>query len=125
MNIALWIITGLLALAFLAAGLTKLVKGKDGLADDPRQTWSQDFSHRSVKAIGAIEMLGAFGLILPALTRIAVILTPLAGVGLALTMLGAIIVHLRREEHQAIVAPLVLAILALIVAWGRIGPHAL
>lgn len=124
MSIALWIIAGILALAFLAAGMVKLVKGKSGLADDPRQAWSEDFSAGAVRAIGAVEVLGAIGLILPAVTGVAVILVPLSATGLALTMFGAIIVHLRRGERQALVAPLVLMVLALLVAWGRFGPYA-
>ena len=124
MNVALWIITGLLAAAFSAAGMTKLVKGKQGLATDPHQAWSQDFSPTAVTAIGTVEVLGAVGLILPAITGIAVYLVPLAAAGLGLTMAGAIAVHLRRGEQQAVVPPAVLMVLALLVVWGRFGPYA-
>ena len=77
-----------------------------------------------IKAIGVAEVLGAIGLILPALTGIAVILVPVAAVELALDMLGAVITHLRRGESKVVAAPVVLLLLAAFVAWGRFGPYA-
>ena len=59
-------------------------------------------------------MLGAIGLIVPWLTGIAPILTPLAAVGLALVMAGAVATHVRRKEQ--FVPPLVLGIIAVVVA---------
>jgi uncharacterized membrane protein len=123
-NIALWVIAGLLAAAFLAAGITKLVKSKQALEADPRQAWAHDFSAGAIKAIGVTEVLGALGLILPAVTGIAVVLVPLAALGLAVTMVGAIVVHLRRGERQAVVAPVLLLVMSAVVAWGRFGPYA-
>lgn len=52
-------------------------------------------------------------------------LTPLASVGLALIMIGAAVTHLRRHETQAVAAPMILLVLALVVAWARFGPYAL
>ncbi len=124
MNIALWVIAGLLAAALLAAGITKLVKSKQALEADPRQAWAHDFSAGAIKAIGVTEVLGALGLILPAVTGIAVVLVPLAALGLAVTMVGAIVVHLRRGERQAVVAPVLLLVMSAVVAWGRFGPYA-
>jgi uncharacterized membrane protein len=123
-NIALWVIAGLLAAAFLAAGITELVKSKQALEADPRQAWAHDFSAGAIKAIGVTEVLGALGLILPAVTGIAVVLVPLAALGLAVTMVGAIVVHLRRGERQAVVAPVLLLVMSAVVAWGRFGPYA-
>ena len=122
MNIALWIAAGLLAVAFLAAGLTKLTQPKEKLA--PRMPWVEDFGSGAVKAIGAAEVLGAIGVVLPGITKIAPILVPLAATGLALVMVGAIVVHLRRGEKQALGANLVLLALAVFVAWGRFGAFA-
>ena len=70
-----------------------------------------------VKAIGTLEILGALGLILPAVTGILPVLVPLAALGLAVTMIGAVIVHLRRREP--FIPPLVLLALAAFVAIGR------
>lgn len=124
MNVALWIAAGLLAAVFLAAGGMKLAKSKQALVADPRQAWAEDFSPGMIKAIGVAEVLGAIGLILPAVTGIAVILVPIAAVGLALDMAGAIITHLRRGETKVIPAPAVLLLIAVFVAWGRFGPYA-
>jgi uncharacterized membrane protein YphA (DoxX/SURF4 family) len=48
--------------------------------------------------IGISEVAGAFGLILPAATGIAPILTTLAALGLAIIMFLAVIFHLRQKE---------------------------
>ncbi len=118
MNIALWIIAGLLAAAFLASGVVKLVRPKEKLAA-AGMGFAEDFSAGAVKAIGALEVLAGVGLILPAVLDIAPVLVPLAAVGLALLMIGAMVVHLRRHENQGIVTTLVIAALAVFVAWGR------
>ncbi|MFT4258895.1 DoxX family protein [Microbacterium sp.] len=109
MLIALWIVGGLLAIAMLGAGVMKLVTPKTALAEKG-MAWTEDFSAGAIKAIAALEVLGALGLILPLLTGIAPILTPLAGTGLAIIMIGAIVVHVRRKE--AFAPALVLALLA-------------
>jgi len=118
MNIALWIIAGLLAVAFLASGVMKLVQPKEKLAASG-MGFAEDYSVGAVKAIGTLEVLAAVGLILPAVLDIAQVLVPLAAVGLVLLMIGAIVVHLRRHENQAIVTNLVIVALAVMVAWGR------
>ncbi|BEL12681.1 DoxX family protein [Actinoplanes sichuanensis] len=123
MNIVLWVIAGLLAAAFLGAGVMKLSQSKEKLAASG-MAWTEDFSAGAVKAIGAAELLGAIGLILPALLDIAPVLVPLAATGLALTMLGAVVVHVRRGETQAVAPSAVLFVLSVIVAWGRFGPYA-
>jgi len=122
MNIVLWIITGLLAAAFLGAGFLKLTRPREKLRE-AGMGWTDDFSPGAIKGIGLAEVLGALGLILPAVTGIATILVPLAATGLLITMIGAVITHVRR--HESFVPPLVLGVLALIVAVGRFGPWSL
>lgn len=116
MNIALWIAASLLALAFLAAGLGKLTTPKDKLAEKG-MAYVEDFSEGQIKAIGALEVLGAIGLIVPAFIGGIEWLVPAAAVGLLLTMIGAIVVHLRRKE--TFVPSLVLGVVAAFVAAGR------
>ncbi|TDB80571.1 DoxX family protein [Micromonospora sp. KC721] len=123
MNIPLWILAGLLAALFLATGGAKLAQPKDKLVTSPNMTWAQDFSPGTIKLIGALEVLAAVGLILPAALDIIPVLVPLAAVGLVLLMVGAAITHARRKEPSAIVTNLVLALLAGAVAWGRFGPY--
>ena len=123
MNVVLWIVAGLLAVAFLAAGLMKLTQPKKKLADSG-MGWTEDFSDGAVKGIGALEVLGAVGLILPAALGIVPVLVPIAATGLALLMLGAAVTHARRKESPNIVVNIVLLALAAFVAWGRFGPYA-
>ena len=117
MGIALWVAQVLLAVAFLGAGATKLSQTKKKLAKT--MAWVEDFSQPTVRLIGALEVLGALGLVLPALTGILPWLTPLAALGLVLLMAGAVYTHLRRKEGSAVVPPAVLLLLAALVAVGR------
>ncbi len=117
MGIALWVAQVLLAVAFLGAGATKLSQPKEKLAKN--MAWVEDFSQGTVRLIGALEVLGAIGIVLPALTGILPWLTPLAALGLVLTMIGAALTHLRRSEYSVITVPAVLLILAAFVAYGR------
>jgi len=122
MNIALWIVTALLAVVFLAVGFMKLTQPKPALVK-AGQGWAEDYSDSGVRAIGGLEVLGALGLVLPALLDTATILVPLAAVGLAVLMVGAAFTHARRGEYPNIVANLVLAALAIFIAVQRFGPH--
>jgi VIT1/CCC1 family predicted Fe2+/Mn2+ transporter len=87
------------------------------------QGWAQDYSQSSIRLIGLAEILGAIGLVLPAVVHIAPILVPLAAVGLVLVMVGAAVVHARRNEPMNVGVNLVLIALAIFVAWGRFGPY--
>src|ERR1700731_2521864 len=122
MNLALWIIAIVLAVAFAASGLMKQLLPKDKLLTSG-QGWAQDFSPTSIRLIGLAEILGAIGLVLPAAVHIAPILVPLAAVGLALVMVGAAVVHARRNEPMNIAVNVVLIALAVFVSWGRFGPY--
>lgn len=97
MVIAFYVIAGLAALAFLAAGLMKLARPKDALKQNG-MGWVDDFSASAVKLIGLAEVLGALGLILPVVTGIAPVLSPVAGICLVALMIGAVLVHNRRKE---------------------------
>ena len=114
MNIALWIFQVLLSLLFLFSGSMKFVMS---VAEMNRQApvalpgWFLHF-------IGVCEILGAFGLILPALLRIKPGLTPLAAAGLAIITVGATAVSLKGGVALAIL-PFVTCLLCIFVAYGR------
>lgn len=119
MNIALWIFAGLAAAAFLMAGAMKLMQGKK--VEERGMTWAKHYSDASIRGIGAAEVAGALGLILPAVTDIATWLVPAAAIGLVIVMAGAVRRHLIIGEGLKGSAPaLTLGILALVVAVGRI-----
>jgi uncharacterized membrane protein YphA (DoxX/SURF4 family) len=117
MGIALWIVQVLVAVAFLGAGAMKLSQPKEKLVKN--MAWVEDFSQQTVRLIGALEVLGAIGVVLPALTGVLPWLTPLAALGLVLLMLGAALTHLRRTEYGNIAMNAVLLILAAFVVYGR------
>jgi hypothetical protein len=123
LNAALWIIAGLLAAGFLFAGSNKLFLSRERLAKAPGGGWALDFSAGFVKALGAVEIVGAVGLILPALLGIAPVLVPLAALGLGLIMIGAAVVEFRRHELKHVLVNLVYLVLIAIVVFGRLGPE--
>jgi hypothetical protein len=124
LNLALWIVAGILAVVFLVSSSTKLFVPKEKLASmgGAASRWVEDFSPRALKAIGALEFLAAAGLIVPAALGIAPILVPLAATGAVLLFVGAVITRLRRGERATIIADLVYLGMAAFVAWGRFGP---
>ena len=122
-NAVLWIVTVVLAVVFLATGTMKLVKSKSALLENPRMGWVEDFDPRLLRTIGVLEILGALGLILPAVTGIATTLVPVAATGLAITMVGALVTHARRKETSQVILNAVLLALLVFVAWGRFGTY--
>ncbi|NYH51056.1 MULTISPECIES: DoxX family protein [Nocardiopsis] len=123
MHLALWIVTGLLAAVFLFAGAAKLFVPREKLARAPGGGWAEDFGAGFVKALGAVEVLGAVGLVLPAVLGVAPVLVPLAAVGLMVVMAGAAVVTFRRREPLHALVNLAYLALAAFVAWGRFGPE--
>lgn len=118
MNIALWVVQGLLALVFLFAGGMKLVTPIDQMIANG-MTAVEYMPAALIRFIGLSEFAGGLGLILPAALRIQPKLTPLAAGALSFVMVLAIVTHAWLGEMQATVAPLVLGLLAAFVAWGR------
>ena len=117
MNIVLWIVQILLALAFLMAGTMKATQPAAKLAG--RMKWVSSVRPQTVHLIGILEILGAIGLILPAVTGILPWLTPVAGICLVLTMIGAMILHTRRGEFPNLGTNVVLLLLAAFIVIGR------
>jgi uncharacterized membrane protein YphA (DoxX/SURF4 family) len=115
MNIFLWVVAAVLAAIFLISGVLKLVRGKE-----ESQGWMEPFSPQVIRLIGLVEALGAVGLILPRALDIAPVLTPLAAVGLAVVMVGAVVTHGRRREFPNVAFNVVLGALAVVVAVGRL-----
>ena len=120
MNVFLWLLQVILGLMFLAAGGAKVSRPKELL--QRQQAWMEDFSQGQVRVIGWLEILGAVGLIVPALTGFGW-LVPFAAIGIGLTMIGAIVVHARRGEYQSIAINVLVLVLAAVIIWGRFGPE--
>ena len=122
MNLALWIAAIVLAAVFAGSGLMKQFVPKEKLVTSG-QGWAEDFSPTNIRLIGLAEILGAIGVVLPAVVHIAPILVPLAATGLVLVMVGAATVHARRKEAPMVAVNAVLLVLAVVVAWGGFGPY--
>ena len=121
MNIALWIAQGLLALVFLTSGIAKSSMGKERLIASG-QTGVAPFPLPFIRVIGAAEILGAIGLILPEAIRVVPVLTPAAAAGLALIMVGAAFSHWSLgERKQALAVNLVLFLISVFVVVGRLA----
>ncbi|WP_046732503.1 DoxX family protein [Streptomyces humi] len=100
MRTAYWILAGPLALFYLYAGGLKAVRSREALR--PMMAWVDDLPMAAVRAIGAVEVLGAVGLLLPPPTGIAPWAATAAAAGFVLLQLGAIGVHLRMGDRQLV-----------------------
>ncbi len=117
MNIVLWVIQGILCIAFLMAGSMKSFMPVTKLGT--MMPWVSDVSSRWPRFIGTCEILGALGMILPGVTHIQPWLTTVAAGGLAMVMIDAANFHRGRREFSFILVNLVLFVLAVVVLVGR------
>lgn len=117
MSFAVWILQFLLAFAFVAAGVTKLVTPTVKLRR--RMAWVESFNPLLIKLIGALELLGGLGLFLPPIVAfVPTVFTLLSAFGLAVMMFGAIVVHLRRKEAREGLPALILLLFLILLIFG-------
>jgi uncharacterized membrane protein YphA (DoxX/SURF4 family) len=116
MDIALWIAQAMLAIAFSAAATMKI--GMAEMTLSKKMPWTNDFTIKQIRLIGALEILAVFGVTVPRITKILPIMTPIAATGLCCLMIGAAVTHIRRKEYNMILVNLVLFMLAAFVAVG-------
>lgn len=117
MDVTLWVVQALLALAYLGAGSAKLIQPQAKL--QPAMPYVEDLPEWLVKFIGTVEILGAAGLVLPGLTGVAPVLTPLAAAGLAILQVLAGMLHVKRREFSNLPINAALCAVAVFIAWGR------
>ncbi len=122
MEIWLWVVTALVAIVFLGSGVSKLVKSRQSLYESG-MTYVQDIHPAALKGIGLLELAGALGLVLPPVLERATDLVPISAAALAVMMLVATVLHIRRREH--FVVPLVLALVAGALAALRLTDYPL
>jgi hypothetical protein len=120
MRIAVWIVSVLLALAFLFIGGVKVVMPAADMVSA-----SHGVPVVLLKIAGFAEVLGALGIILPAATRILPVLTPVAAAGLVLTMAGATITDISLGLYPVAAQTALLGVMAGFVGWARFGPAAI
>ena len=118
-NIGLWVAQVILAAVYIMAGLMKLTQPIDALVASG-MAYAGDYPELLTRFIGTMEVAGAIGIILPAATRIAPFLTPLAALGFSAIQVLAIGLHSMRGEFQVLPVNFVLLALSLFVLWGRL-----
>jgi uncharacterized membrane protein YphA (DoxX/SURF4 family) len=114
---AFWIVQGLLMLLFLFTGGMKLIVPLDVLMK--QMPIPLPLPGLFVRFLGAAEVLGAIGLILPGLLLIRMVLTPLAACGLLVIMIGATVYTLAGGGGAGALLPPAVGLLLAFVAFGR------
>ena len=117
LRIGLWAVQILLFLVFAGTGVWKLLTPIPQLA--ATIPWAGEVPAPFLHATAVLDLLGGIGILLPTVTRIAPRLTVLAALGCAALQVGAIVFHLSRGEAADTPFNVLLAALALVVAWGR------
>jgi uncharacterized membrane protein len=116
MNIVLWFLQVIMGLYFFSVGVMHFIvpPGLPGM-----MAWMYELSTGLHTFAGIADILGGLGLILPGLTKIQTRLTPLAGAGLVLVMVGAVVWHLQRGEMGMILLNLTNTMVVGFIAYGR------
>jgi hypothetical protein len=117
LNIALWIVQGLLCLTFVGTAVWKIATPISQLA--AMIPWAGQVSPAFLYSTATFDLLGGLGVLLPSVTRIKPQLTVLAALGCVALMAAAIIFHFSRGEAPNTPFNFLLAALSLFVAWGR------
>ena len=112
-NVLLWTAQVLLAALFLFAGGFKLYLPAEALEQQAQMSGA--FLH----FVGAMELLGGLGLLLPALIGVRTYLTPLAAAGLAIIMIGATVTTVASHGVVAAIMPFATGCVAAFIAYGR------
>jgi hypothetical protein len=117
MNASLWTAQALLFLFFGGAGIVHgLFPVEEAAKNAP---WADDVPVALLRFIGISELLGAIGVLVPALTRVKPFLTPLAALGCMTLMILAAIFHISRGEMGMVPVNLSVALVSAFVWWGR------
>ncbi|GJF31024.1 hypothetical protein KNE206_37240 [Kitasatospora sp. NE20-6] len=119
MNSALWIAAGLLALVALAGGFTKSFVPKEKLATIHGAEWTAGFRADAIRALGALELLAAAGLVLPRALGTAPVMVPVTATCWIALMVGAMVAHGRLGQYRLVAVNAVYLAVALFIAVGR------
>lgn len=115
MSVVYWVAAGLLAVFYLYAGGLKLLRPRMQL--EPMMRWVRNAPMAGVRVLGAVEILGALGLVLPPLSGIAPALALAAAVGLLVLQVLATVFHLSRGDTKDLWLNATLLALAVVAAF--------
>lgn len=117
LNLGLWVAQWLFAASFVGAGLMKSAMPIAQLA--AIWPWTGELAPTLVRLLGAIDLLGGLGVLLPSLTRIKPRLTMAAAIACIALQLCAMLFHASRGELAALPVNVVFIAVAAFIAWGR------
>ena len=116
MTTTIWILKGVITLVFTFTGINKIFLTKAKLLDKGMKGLA-DLDEKQIKSAGLLEVLGAFGLILPALLNIYPILSSISALCLGLTMIVAGWINYKHK--LSIIPNIVIFIICIFIAfWG-------
>lgn len=118
LNVALWICQIFLAIVFAYSGVMKTTKTEKELVA-MGQTGVENLSPALIHFIGISEIVAIIGIILPWLTGIMPVLTPVAAICFGIIMILAAVAHFRRNEKMTVLLNLFLLLICAFVAYGR------
>ena len=119
MNTALWIIQALLAAFFIMPGFGKINNSKEQHIADGHI--KPEASVVPIRILGILEWLGCIGIIVPWLTGILPVLTPVSAVCFCLIMAAGLINHTIKKEYKMLPLLIGVLVLAAVVAYFRFG----
>ena len=120
MNTSLWIVQAILGAMMILLGIMKTFLPIEKLS---KFSWTTRSSKGFVRFVGISELLIGAGLILPGLTGILPILTPLAALFLCMIMVLAIADHVKYKETHEIGKNVIIIVLAAFVTVGGFAWH--
>lgn len=121
METAVTVLQGVLGFALTIGGFAKLILSYAQFSGIPAVAWSKEFKPEHIKLLGVLEVMAGVGLLVPFLLPSLTMVVPLAAVGCALYMAGAMATHLRRSEYLLMLGNLLVFLVpALFVAYGRL-----
>jgi uncharacterized membrane protein YphA (DoxX/SURF4 family) len=118
MDTALWICQVFLAITFGYSGVMKSTRSREELISGG-QTGVAGLSYRVIRFIGISEVVGAIGIVVPWLTGILPVLTPVTAVCFALIMILAAPIHYSRGEFRSVGINITLLLTSLFVVYMR------
>jgi len=117
MNTTLWVIQGILSAFFIMPGIGKVSSSKEKHIADGHL--KENDSILPIRILGVLELLGCVGIVVPLLTNILPILTPITAVGFSLVMLSGMFVHTKKKEYKMLPMLIVVFVLSAVVAYFR------
>jgi uncharacterized membrane protein YphA (DoxX/SURF4 family) len=117
MNTTLWVIQALLAAFFIMPGIGKISSSKQKHIEDGHLKAGNSII--PIRILGILELLGCIGIIVPWLTDIAPVLTPVTALCFCLIMLAGIIIHTQKKEYKMLPILVAVFMLAAVAAYYR------